>query len=137
MYRLLIVLCCLFSIACSRDNPLKRGTFLLYEKGEIVDTIYRMDNYQIESAKGKALVAKLNWISNDSLIMSGVETNPTGVDRIIFSVWYEKQAKTKYNLYSQALNSDQDYYYEAILEKVSDSIENKKYLRRLQELNGF
>ncbi|MGB6038177.1 MAG: hypothetical protein WBG42_18010 [Cryomorphaceae bacterium] len=103
----------------------------------MVDTIYRYGNYQIEAANGKGLVAKLNWITNDSLTISGIESNPEGIDSLIFVVWHKKKSENKYDLFGQPLNSNLEYSYKAFLEKINDSIDNQKYLKRLKELNLF
>lgn len=137
MYRLYITVVCSFIISCSTKDTLKEGTFLLYEEGQVVDTIYRYGDYQIEAAHGKSLIVKLNWITNDSLTMSGIESSPKDIDSLIFIVWHKEQSKNKYNLFGQPLNSNLEYSYKAVIEKISDHIQNPEYLKQLEELNSF
>lgn len=137
MSRFFVVTIFCVVLSCSTNNPLREGTFILYENNQVVDTIYRLDRFQIESANGSGLVANLNWISNDSLVISGNELDPTGVDTIRFLNVYSRLSDSSFQVIGQPFHSKIEYRYEAVLKKISDSIMDEEYFHRLRMLNNF
>ena len=121
-------------ISCIQKNQLKIGTFELYEKGENIGTIYRLNKYQIEEyVNGEILYAKLIWKTDSSFILKGTELRPKKIDTVTFLNTIKRFENNKYHIYVTPFNVDSDYKYEAILIKKSNSI--KKYLDTLIKLN--
>mgnify|MGYP004451358157 CR=1 FL=1 len=121
---LLYFITCFFLISsCSKNQDrLSHGTFSLYEEGEYVGSIYRLNEYQLEKYGEKYLFAKLNWVSSSSFLLQGLEDNPIGVDTLIFSMKHYKLGLRKYRVEGEAINSNINYIYRAILIKESDTI---------------
>ncbi|RNL88494.1 hypothetical protein ED312_08580 [Sinomicrobium pectinilyticum] len=137
MYKrhIIILLFCSFFSSCTSFNPLKKGTFSLYEDDQLICTIYRLENFQIEKCqKDNPLYAKIQWQSRNSFIMEGIEKEKKGVDTLKFLVSFKEIEQNKYLLKSIPVNSDIKYEYKAVLVKTSSTIK-RQYLDTLVYLN--
>ncbi len=113
---------------------MKVGTFKLYEQGSLVSKIYRLNNYQIEENEGEILYAKLNWKSNSSVIIKGLEIVPNIIDTISFFMNHDEIEKNKYRIVSYPTDRRIEYKYEGILVRESSKIK-KEYFDTLVQLN--
>lgn len=121
--------------SCTNNNELKVGTFELQEKGESVGNIYRLNRYQIEeNPDGSLLFANLDWKSDTTFILSGLEKEPKGIDTVSFFVKMKKTSKDEYAVTSYPYYLKSKYIYKGVLIKKSSDI-NIKYLDTLIQLN--
>ena len=129
----LILLC---TIACSqKNNGIKTGTFEIYENDSLVGKIYRLGNYQIEKyPEGNELIARIDYKTDSTYFLRGIEKVQKGVDSIVWLNKYWKIGTDKYGVLAIPSNSNIDYKYEAVLRKVSEKIETD-YLVKLNSLN--
>lgn len=111
------------------------GEFEVYEKNEYVGKFYRKGNYQIESfPDGSETFAKIEFKSDSTLLMSGIEKVKKGIDSIIILVHYKKIDSDKFKIIGTTYNIESDYKYESIIKKVSKKVK-MKYLKKLDSLN--
>lgn len=135
MKRLSILFGTLLIIGCSPKSGIKKGTFEIYEKDSLVGKIYRLESYQIEKyPNGNELIAKIEYETDSTYYLSGIEKKKTKVDSIIWLNRYWKIGNNKFKIVAVASNIKLDYKYEATLLKVNEEIE-KEYLSRLKILN--
>ena len=121
--------------SCVNNNELKVGAFELQENGVSVANIYRLNEYQIEeNTDGSLLFANLDWKSDTTFILTGLEKEPKGIDTVSFFVEMKKQVKDEFVVTSYPYNLKSKYIYKAVLIKKSSDI-YKIYLDTLIKLN--
>ncbi|MEL6976365.1 MAG: hypothetical protein AAGL29_13345, partial [Bacteroidota bacterium] len=123
-------------IGCNtKSNEIEYGTFELYENDSIVGTIYRIHNYQIEKYLDKTeLIARIQYQSDSTYLINGIEETQIGVDSISWLTTYRKIEENRYRINAIPSNVSIDYQYDAILLKINKTVpENYKSL--LDSLN--
>lgn len=137
MKRLLLFFLSILIFGCSPKNEgINYGTFVLYENDSIVGTIYRIENLQIEKYQdGSEVVAKIQYTSDSTYVMSGIEKDQVGIDTLKWLNTYRKTGKNKFQIIAKPQNSDIDYEYKATLVKTKNEvpIEFSKILNELNE----
>ena len=136
MRKIICVLILSTFLGCnSKIGGIKNGVFELYEKDSLVGKIYRLGNYQIEKYPNSSeLIARIDYKTDSTYLLSGIEKNKKGIDSIIWLNNYTKISKNKFRIVATAINSNIDYKYEAVLLKIEEKI-NKEYLEKLNSLN--
>ncbi|RMB60899.1 hypothetical protein EAX61_05290 [Dokdonia sinensis] len=125
-----------FLYSCnSGKEKINYGTFKLYEDDTLVGTIYRIDNFQIEKYLDESeVVAKIQYTSDSTYIMSGIEKNQVGIDTLKWLNTYRKTGNSKFQIIAKPQNSDIDYEYKATLVKTRNEVPIE-FAERLNELN--
>lgn len=136
MKRIIFIIILLCTIGCSQKNDgIRTGTFEIYENDSLVGKIYRFGNYQIEKyPEGDELIARIDYKTDSTYLLRGIEKVQIGIDSIIWLNKYWKIESDKFGILAVPSNSNDDYRYEAILKKVNEKID-KDYLARLNSLN--
>lgn len=136
MKKITIILIILFAIGCSqKKDGIKTGTFEVYENDSLVGKIYRLGSYQIEKyPEGNELIARIDYETDSTYFLRGIEEIQTGIDSIIWLNKYLEIGTNTFRILAVPSNSNIDYKYEAVLKKVSMKID-KEYLLRLNSLN--
>jgi hypothetical protein len=114
-------------------DEIKYGTFDLYENDTLVGTIYRVNNFQFEKYDDAELIARIEYKTDSTYLMNGIEKNPTGIDTIIWLTTYKRISDKKFKIMAKPYNSDIDYQYDAILLKVDTNVP-EVYIKKLNKL---
>ena len=136
MKNILLILLIIIVGCSSEKEEIKNGTFELFENDSFKGTIYRMNNFQIEkyNKNEPEIIAKLDYISDSTFYLSGIEKDPKDLDTVYFKTTYKKIAENKFKIVIIPVNSDIEYRFEGILIKTKEGIE-EKYIDTLDNLN--
>ncbi len=136
MKNILLILSLLLILECDTKNDgIKYGTFELYENDNIVGTIYRINNYQIEKyLDDSELIARIDYKTDSTYLMSGIEETQIGIDSIVWLTTYREIDINKYKLKAVPNNVNINYKYDATLVKVDKTVP-LKYSGILDSLN--
>ena len=136
MKNISLILSLILILGCSKNNDgIKQGTFKLYENDTIVGTIYRINNYQVEKyLDSSELIARLEYQTDSTYLMRGIEEIQIGIDSIIWLINYKEITKKKYKIRGTPHNANFQYQYDATLVKVDNNIP-LIYRRTLDSLN--
>jgi len=105
------------------------------KKDSLVGKIYRLGNYQIEKYPNSSeLIARIDYKTDSTYLISGIEKNKKGIDSIKWITTYKKIDENKYQIVIKPNNSNIEYEYRGILLKTKKNIP-KKYVERLSILN--
>ena len=135
MKNVLLILISLIIFGCnSKNDGIKYGTFDLYENNTIVGTIYRMNNYQFEKyLDGSELIARIEYRTDSTYLLIGMEENPIGIDSIIWLTTYKEISPEQYIFSTKLYNSNINYRYDGLLLKLNNNIP-KAYREKLNDL---
>ena len=133
---ILLILIFALSNSCAQDiNPIKNGTFELYENNELIGKIYRMNNFQVETYDNENdHIARIDYKTDSTYLVQGTEKVKVGIDTVIFLNKYKMISKNEFQITAEPYNLDIDYVYKAVLKKISDEVD-KKYSDTLNYLN--
>lgn len=136
MKKTILILLLIIIAGCnSKKDEIKYGTFDLYANDSLRGTIYRMDNFQFEKyLNGSELIARVDYKTDSTYLLIGIEKIQIGVDSIIWLNTYKEIDRKKFKIIVTPFNSDIKYKYEGILVKTNEEIE-KKYMDTLSYLN--
>jgi len=136
MKNILLILSSILILGCATKNyGIKYGTFELYENDAVVGTIYRINNYQIEKyIDNSELIARIEYQTDSTYLMSGIEETQIGVDTIIWLNTYREIDKNRYKIRAIPNNVNIEYQYDVTLMKVDNNVP-LKYSRILDSLN--
>jgi hypothetical protein len=132
-----LILFFLLIFSCAQNtNPIKNGTFELYENDELIGKIYRLNNFQIETYENvDDHIARIDYKTDSTYLIRGIEKVQVGVDSIVFLNKYKMIKKNEFQITAEPYNVNLDYKYKAVLKKISDDVDEKysdtlKYLNR-------
>lgn len=136
MKKFILILCSIIIFGCNSDKKgISYGTFNLYENESLVGTIYRVENYQLEKyLDDSELIARIEYISDSTYIVSGIEKNLTGIDTIKWLNTHKTIDKNKFLITAKPQNTTIEYEYKASLVKVDNKVP-KEYAHILSKLN--
>ncbi len=136
MKNILLILSSLLILGCvTKNDGIKYGTFELYENDTVVGTIYRINNYQIEKyLDNSELIARIEYQTDSTYLMNGIEETQIGVDTIIWLNTYREIDKNRYKIRAIPNNVNIEYLYNATLVKVDNNVP-LKYSGILDSLN--
>jgi len=136
MKKTILILLLIIIAGCnSKKDEIKYGTFDLYTNDSLRGTVYRMDNFQFEKyLNGSELIARVDYKTDSTYLLIGIEKIQIGVDSIIWLNTYKEIDRKKFKIIITPFNSEIKYQYEGILVKTNDEIE-KKYMDTLNYLN--
>ncbi|QOD59423.1 hypothetical protein H9I45_08555 [Polaribacter haliotis] len=136
MKNILLILTSILIVSCNSEKKgIESGTFDLYENDSIVGTIYRIKNFQIEkNLDNSELIAQVEYQTDSTYLVSGIEKKKIGIDSIIWLNTYKKITENKYQIVAKPNNSNLEYEYRAILLKTQEKIP-KEYADKLNKLN--
>ncbi|WP_420571919.1 hypothetical protein [Kordia sp.] len=123
MYRFIIIL--ILIIGCSQkqsNDYLKKGTFELYENEKFIAKIYRLNNYQIEEYEDSIVVARLEWLSDNSFIIKSTKKNQIDMDTVTFAINHYKVSENEFKIIGKSYNVKLDYTYGATLKKKDSEV---------------
>lgn len=127
--------CLVLVFGCGHKNEaFKSGTFQIIENDSIVGELYRFGNYQIEKYPGRELIARIEYKTDSSCLMHGIEKDPMGIDTIVWLNKFKETSKGNFLINATPYNVNVDYMYEGMLLKIDEGIDERN-LNRLDSLN--
>ena len=136
MKNILLILSSILILSCNSEKKgIENGTFDLYENDSIIGTIYRIKNFQIEKyLDDSELIAKVEYQTDSTYLVSGIEKQKIGIDTIVWLNTYKKITENKYQIVVKPNNSNLEYEYRGMLLKTQEKIP-KEYANKLNKLN--
>ncbi|MEM9078222.1 MAG: hypothetical protein AAGC43_14360 [Bacteroidota bacterium] len=136
MKRIFFALIVSSAIGCNQQKGgIKKGTFQIIENDSVVGKIYRYGSYQIELyPNGKEVAASINYLSDSTYVLSGLEKQKDLIDSITWLNIYKEKGKDSFMVMATPSNINTNYQYEGLLVKIDDEV-NETYLKKLDSLN--
>jgi len=136
MMKIITYILLILTISCVQNtNPIKIGTFEIYEEDELIGKIYRLNNFQIETYDNETdQIARIDYKTDSTYLVQGIEKVKVGVDTVVFLNKYKMIGENEFQITAEPYNVNIDYVYKAVLKKINSGVD-EKYSDTLKYLN--